>query len=311
MLFLNRDNILSLLHPAELIAALEDGFRALSSGQLDVPPRSQIGTPEGALLVMPAAMPDREMSAKLVSVFHHNTNHPTHQAIIVLFDAENGSPLALLDGTSITTLRTAACSMISVCMLARTDAKVATVIGAGVQGRAHVKMLTGLGRFEKILVLCSSERQAALRAELGNEIEFASSVFQAVGEADVICLCTSATIPLLNSSWLKTGVHITSVGYNPPGSELGRELAESGRLFVESRRAFEPMPSGCAELQGIDPQSATELGEVLLAARPGRLSPDERTIYKSMGHAMEDSVAANLVYRLARMHGAGKEISLV
>jgi alanine dehydrogenase len=311
MLLLNRDEILSLLNPAKLIAALEDGFCALSSGQLDVPSRSQIRTPEGALLVMPASMPRSEMSVKLVSVFHHNTNIPSHQALITLFDAQNGSPLAVLDGTSITTLRTAACSMISVRLLARPDAKVATVIGTGVQGQSHAKMLAGLGCFEKILISGSTERQAATQLALGEHLHFSPSISQAAAEADVICLCTSSAVPVLISSWLKTGVHITSVGYNPPGSELGRELAESGRLFVESRRAFEPMPSGCAELQGLDPQFGTELGEVLLGARPGRLSPDERTIYKSMGHAMEDSVAANLVYRLARQQGVGKEISLV
>lgn len=310
MLFLNQDEILSLLQPAELIAALEEGFHALSSGRLDVPPRSQIRSPEGVLLVMPASMPDHEMSVKLVSVFHHNTNHPSHQALIVLFSAENGSPLALLDGTTITTLRTAACAMISIRLLARPDARVAAVIGAGVQGQAHVKMLAGLGRFEKILVFCSPERKTALRTEWGKEIEFAESISRAEDEADVICLCTSAVTPLLDSSRLKPGVHITSVGYNPPGSELGSDIVGSGRLFVESRHAFEPMPSGCPELQGMDPQTATELGEVLLGVRPGRRSPDERTIYKSMGHAMEDAVAANRVYHLARLHGAGKEISL-
>jgi ornithine cyclodeaminase/thiomorpholine-carboxylate dehydrogenase len=311
MLLLNRDEILSLLEPAELIAALEDGFRALSSAQLDVPSRSQIRTPEGALLVMPASMPGREMSVKLVSVFHHNTNVPSHQALITLFDAQNGSPLALLDGTSITTLRTAACSMISVRLLARPEAKVAAVIGAGVQGQSHAKMLAGLGCFEKILISGSNERRATTHLALGEHIHFSSSISEAAAEADVICLCTSSPIPVLESSWLKTGVHIASVGYNPPGSELGRELAESGRLFVESRRAFEPTPSGCVELQGLDPQLGTELGEVLLGARPGRLSPEVRTIYKSMGHAMEDAVAANLVYRLARQQGLGKEISLV
>jgi ornithine cyclodeaminase/alanine dehydrogenase-like protein (mu-crystallin family) len=311
MLLLNREEILSLLNPAELMTALEDGFRALSSGQLDVPSRSQIRTAEGALLVMPASMPGREMSVKLVSVFHHNTNIPSHQALIALFDAQNGSPLALLDGTSITTLRTAACSMISVRLLARPDAKVAAVIGLGVQGQSHAKMLAELGRFEKIFMNGSNERQATSQLTGGELIQFIPSIAQAAAEADVICLCTSAAEPVLESSWLKTGVHITSVGYNPPGSELGRELAGSGRLFVESRRAFEPVPSGCAELQGLDPQLGTELGEVLLGTRPGRLSTDERTIYKSMGHAMEDAVAANLVYRLARQRGVGKELSLV
>jgi alanine dehydrogenase len=310
MLILNREEIISIINPAELIAALEDGFRALSSRNLDVPSRSQVRTLDGALLVMPASMPGSEMSVKLVSVFHHNTDIPSHQALIALFDSRNGSPLALLDGTSITTLRTAACSMISVRLLARPDSKVAAVIGTGVQGQAHAKMLAGLGRFEKILVSDTIEGRAASLPALDEHIHFTPSISHAIAEADVICLCTSATAPVMQEAWLKTGVHITSVGYNPPGSELGRELAKSGRLFVESRRAFEPMPSGCAELQGLDPQFGAELGEVLLGMRPGRTTSYERTLYKSMGHAMEDSVAANLVYRLAQQRGVGKKIDL-
>ncbi len=310
MLILSRDDILSLLDPAALIAALEDGFRALSSGLLDVPPRSQVRTPQGSLLVMPAALPSKAMSVKLVSVFHHNTGLPSHQALITLFDDQNGSPLALLDGTSITTLRTAACSMISVRLLARPDASVAAVIGAGVQGQSHAKMLAALGRFKQIWISDVDEHRAANLPALDERIHSTPSISQAVAQADVVCLCTSAAAPVLQTAWLKTGVHIASIGYNPPGSELGRDLAESGRLFVESRRAFEPLPSGCAELQGLDAQLGTELGEVLLGSRPGRRSPDERTIYKSMGHAMEDAVAANLVYRLALERGLGRTISL-
>jgi ornithine cyclodeaminase/alanine dehydrogenase-like protein (mu-crystallin family) len=310
MLLLNRDEIVSLLDPASLIAALEDGFRALSSGLLDVPPRSQVRAPQGALLVMPAALPGGAMSVKLVSVFHHNMALPSHQALITLFDAQDGSPLAVLDGTSVTTLRTAACSMISVRLLARPDASVVAVIGAGVQGQSHAKMLAALGRFEQIWVSDVDEHRAAALPALDERIHSTPSISQAVAEADVVCLCTSAAVPVLQADWLKTGVHIVSVGYNPPGSELGRGLAESGRLFVESRRAFEPLPSGCVELQGQDPQLGAELGEVLLGSRPGRRSPDERTIYKSMGHAMEDAVAANLVYRLALERGMGRTINL-
>ncbi len=259
---------------------------------------------------MPAALPGSAMTVKLVSVFHHNTSLPSHQALITLFDEQNGAPLAVLDGTAITTLRTAACSMISVRLLARPDASVAAVIGAGVQGQSHAKMLAALGRFKQIWISDVDEHRAANLPALDERIHSTPSISQAVAQADVVCMCTSAAAPVLQAGWLKTGVHIASIGYNPPGSELGRDLVESGRLFVESRRAFEPLPSGCAELQGLDPQLGAELGEVLLGARPGRRSPDERTIYKSMGHAMEDAVAANLVYRLALERGVGREINL-
>ncbi len=310
MLVLNREAVMALLDPGELMRALEAGFRALSAGQVDAPARSQVRSRAGALLVMPAGLPDLALSVKLVSVFHHNTDRPSHQALVALFDSENGSPLALLDGAAITTARTAACSMIAVRLLARAEAKVAAVIGAGVQGLAHAKMLAGLSRFEEILVSDVDEGRAAALPDLGETVRFSRSIAEAVREADVICLCTPATRPVLEESWLKSGVHIGSVGYNPPGSELGAALVASGRLFVESRRAYEAAPSGCVELQGMDAQTGTELGELLLGVRPGRTEAQERTIYKSMGHAMEDAVAANLAYRLARERGVGRENEL-
>lgn len=305
MLVLNHAEVMALLEPGALIATLEEGFRLLSKGQVEAPARSQVRSPAGALLVMPAGLPGEALSVKLVSVFHDNTDRPSHQALVVLFDAQNGSPLALLDGAAITTSRTAACSMIAVGLLARADAKVAVVIGAGAQGQAHARMLAGLGRFEQILISDVEAGRAAALGGLDGRIQAAGSLEEAVREADVICLCSSATRPVLEESWLKGGVHIGSVGYNPPGSELGGALAASGRLFVESRRAFEAAPVGCVELAGMDPQLGTELGEVLMGVRPGRREAEERTIYKSMGHAMEDAVAANLVYRLACERGMG------
>jgi alanine dehydrogenase len=127
-----------------------------------------------------------------------------------------------------------------------------------------------------------------------------ASLEEATREADTICLCTSASQPLIRWDWLNRGMHITSVGYMPPGGELDRAIAEQGHLFVETRQAFAPPPGGSSELTGLDPNAASELGEVLLGTRPGRLTENEVTVYKSMGHAMEDLVSANLVYRRAR-----------
>ena len=116
--------------------------------------------------------------------------------------------------------------------------------------------------------------------------------------------------PVVARDWLTPGAHVSSVGYMPPGGELAREIAEQGHLFVETRLAFAPTPVGCGELAGLDPALGTELGEALLGRRPGRRSVDELTVYKSMGHAMEDMVAANLVYRHARQSGAGQMVKL-
>src|SRR5262249_35981777 len=128
---------------------------------------------------------------------------------------------------------------------------------------------------------------------------------EAVRDADVVCLCTTATEPPVRAEWIAPRTPGTSGGYHPPGGEPDPAPAERGRLFVESRDAFAPPPVGSAELQGLDPASGTELGKVILGLRPGRESLEEITVYKSMGHAMEDVVTAALVYQAALAEGAG------
>jgi ornithine cyclodeaminase/alanine dehydrogenase-like protein (mu-crystallin family) len=125
-----------------------------------------------------------------------------------------------------------------------------------------------------------------------------------------VCLCTSAGEPVVAPEWLAPGAHITSVGYAPPGGELDPRLARSGRLLVETRDAFAAPPAGCAELSGLDPSAAAELGEVVLGRRPGRTSAGELTVYKSMGSVVEDLAAAEVVIRRAHELGAGRRVAL-
>ena len=130
----------------------------------------------------------------------------------------------------------------------------------------------------------------------------------AVRGADVVALATHAAQPVIEAGWIAPGTHVSSVGYRPPDGELPRTLLDN--LFVETREAFEPTPVGCAELAGRDPESATEIGEVLLGRRPGRTSADEITVYKAMGHVVEDIVAAEVVLRAARQRGVGSRTLL-
>jgi len=312
MLILTRAEIEKLLDPHELLAALEEGFKALSAGQLNVPPRNQVIAPKGLLVGMPAYMPNKLMSVKLVSVFHenHKQNIPDHQATITLFDSETGTPIAFMDGEYITAMRTAAGAILSIKTLARKNIRTIAIIGAGVLGEAHLKMIGTLSGIEMVWIASRDISKAKALSARASNAGTADSVQQAVSNADVVCLCTSSLEPVIKTEWLKEGTHISSVGYRPPGGELPRDVVKDSHVFVESKVAFSPPPVGSAELQGLDVEFGTELGEVLWKLKPGRRNEQETTIYKSMGHAMEDLVAANLVYEKAISQGIGKRVEL-
>ena len=310
MLFLSRTEVEQLLDPHELLTVLEEGFKALSTGQLNVPPRNQAIAPKGILVGMPAYMPERHMSVKLVTVFHENKSVPAHQATITLFDSETGTPIAFMDGEYITAMRTAAGAILSVKHLARKESRSLAIIGAGVLGHAHLRMIETLVGIEEIWIASKDFSQAQALASHDSRSRAADSVQEAVSHADIVCLCTSSAEPVIQADWLREGAHVSSVGYRPPGGELPRDLVESSHIFVESKVAFHAPPVGCSELQGLDPESGTELGDVLSKRRPGRMSEKETTIYKSMGNAMEDLVAANLVYQKAIIQKTGTTIEL-
>jgi ornithine cyclodeaminase/alanine dehydrogenase-like protein (mu-crystallin family) len=214
-----------------------------------------------------------------------------------------------MDGTEITAARTGASSAVSIRALAGEDARVLAVLGAGVQARSHIAAATRVRDFDELLVASrDAERARALAGEVGGVA--VDSFEEAVRGADVVCACTDSSEPVLSAEWLAPGAHVTSVGASREGPELDRTTVTAGLLVVESRVAFEPYPAGAHELQGLDPGSAVELGEVLAGTREGRSSPEQITVYKSMGHAVEDAAAAGLVYRQARERGIGTEVEL-
>jgi ornithine cyclodeaminase/alanine dehydrogenase-like protein (mu-crystallin family) len=314
MLLLNRAETEKLLDSEAweaLVEHLSAGFRALSSGQVMAPPRVELQSPpHGFLLAMPAYQADEPLAVKLVTVFAANEGKglPSHQGLICLFDAGTGTPLALMDGAYVTAIRTAAASALSARLLARQDARVLAIVGAGVQGHTHLQLVGRARGFDQIRIASrrrESAEELAATVPSGVAIDVVGTAREAVDGADVVCLCTSAATPVIEADWLSAGTHVTSVGYAPPGSEVPGALIQTGRLFVETRQAFSPPPAGCIELAGLDPEQGIELGEVLLGRRPGRQTAEELTLYKSMGHAMEDLVAAGLAYRRAGEQGRG------
>ncbi len=240
---------------------------------------------------------DGVLAAKLVTLFPGH--EPSHQALIAVFDAETGTPVAVLDGTHITAVRTGASSAVATRVLAREDARVLAVLGAGVQGRSHLDAVGRVRDFAELRIASRNPEHAqALAEETGATA--VGSFEEAVRGADVVCACTSSAEPVLRREWLAPGTHVTSVGASMDGPELDRETVTAGLLVIESRIAFQPPPAGSHELQGLEPSEAVELGEVLAGDHPGRTSAEQITVYKSMGHAVEDAAAAALVLKRAR-----------
>jgi ornithine cyclodeaminase/alanine dehydrogenase-like protein (mu-crystallin family) len=310
VLVLSRTEVRRLLDLDQLLEALERAFVELSAGRASVPPRIAASTEHGLLAAMPGYA-DGVLETKLVSVFagNHEVGLPSHQATIALFDDETGKPLALMDGTEITAVRTGASSAVATRALARPDARVLAVLGAGVQARSHVDAVRRVRELDEVRVASRDHEHAlALAAETGATVS--SSFDEAIAGADVVCACTDASSPVFGAELLEPGMHVTSVGASRNGPELDPAVVRAGLLAVESRVAFEPYPAGAHELQGLDPAAAVELGEVLAGTREGRTSPEQITVYKSMGHAVEDAAAAGLVYRRALADGAGTEVDL-
>jgi len=300
LLVLGRDEVERLLDVEVLLGRLERAFVELSAGRASVPPRVAAFTPDGFLAAMPGYV-DGVLAAKLVALFPEA--EPSHQALIAVFDPKTGTPLAVTDGTHITAVRTGASSAVATRAVARDDARVLTILGAGVQGRSHLDAVRLVRDFEEVRIASRTfEHAQALAEEHGATA--VESFEEAVRGADVVCCCTHASEPILRREWLSPGMHVTSVGAALDGPELDPETVRAGLLCVESRVAFEPPPAGSFELQGLDPNDAVELGEVLAGTRPGRADEEQITVYKSMGHAVEDAAAAALVLERASSSGS-------
>jgi alanine dehydrogenase len=228
----------------------------------------------------------------------------------MVFDEDNGAPLALMDGTYITAIRTGGTAAVAARLLAREDASVLAILGAGVQGGSHLETFPRIRDFKEIRVASRDLGKAKELAARHPRAKAVDSFEAAVRGADVVACCTDAREPILRREWLKDGTHVSSVG-GTFGPELDAATIAAGRVFVEWRgAATNPPPAGAVELQGIDANSLTEVGEVLADTKPGRLSRDEITIYKSTGHAVEDAAAARLVYDRAKAEGAGISLQL-
>ena len=305
--------VMRLLDLNALLDGLKEGFKALALGRMQVPARPEIAVPgKGFILSMPAWRAGSPVMVKMVSVFEGNLalGLPNHLAIINLLDAQTGAPICVMDGTYITAIRTAGAAVLSVRELARPDARIATIVGAGVQAREHLRLLPHARRFEKIFVSSLHFDDARTLAAMSRNAEAVRDLEKAVRQSDVVCLASHAYEPVIDADWIRPGTHVSSVGYAPPRGELPVVLARHHTLYVEDDAAFETPPVGCGELQGLDPGSAIRLGDAFIGKAKLRTKAEEITVYTAMGLAREDLVAAELVYRRAQQEASTTFVTL-
>jgi alanine dehydrogenase len=312
VIVLTRVEVEELLDLDRLVDAVADALADLSGGRASMPPRIAALVPEaeGLLGAMPCYLPEASLAVKLVTLFPRNRDRHTHQAAIMVFDHRNGTPTALMDGTYITATRTAAASALATRLLARQDARVLAIVGTGVQARSHARALVRVRDFAEIRV---AGRDPMKVRELADELgaKPCATYEEALRGADVVGATTHSTEPVVRREWLAPGAHLNSVGLNPRGREVDDATIQDASIFVESRdSALAPPPAGAPDLAGVDPARVTELGELVLGERTGRSGQEEITLYKSVGVAVEDAVAAALVLKAARAGGVGLEIEL-
>jgi ornithine cyclodeaminase/alanine dehydrogenase-like protein (mu-crystallin family) len=284
-----------LLRMEEVIPAMERALADFSSAKVVQPTRVMVPVAEhqGFLGLMPAYT-GSALGTKLVAFYPHNTEVPTHHATILLFKPETGEPLVIMDGRLITEVRTAAVSAVATDRLARTDASVLAIIGSGVQARSHLEALRLVREFREVRVW-SPRRALAFAEEHG--VRAAGSAEEAVRGADVVVTATTSQTPVLFGEWLSPGVHVNAVGApRPDWRELDDEVLRRTRVYVDSREAAQK-ESGDVIAAG---EIFAEVGEVVSGVKPGRRSAEEVTLFKSLGLAVEDVAAAELVHHKAR-----------
>ena len=313
MILLSEQEVQELLDLDALVDALAEAHRELSEGKASMPPRiAAFAEHSGLLGAMPAYLPSAGLACKLVSLFPENRDRHTHQALIAVFDPTNGSPVALMDGTYITATRTAAGSALATRLLAREDARVLAILGAGVQARTHAEALRRVRDFDEVRIASrDTARAAKLAQELGAEP--AASFEEAVRGAHVVAATTHATEPIVLREWLEPGAHVNSVGANPAGSgEVDPAIVRDAAVVAVEYRdsTLAPPPAGASEFRDGAPSGLVELGELVAGTKPRRTSPEQITLYKSVGVAVQDAAAAALVLAAARERSVGREIEL-
>lgn len=332
MRILSRADIQRAISMKDAIRVMKDAFAQLSDNETDVPLRLHIPVPEhnGVALFMPAFLKKSEaMAVKIVGVYYDNPKQglPLIHAVVVAMDASTGQPLALLEGSSLTAIRTAAGAGAATDFLARADAKIGLVFGAGVQAQTALRAITAARTLSTVHVVSRSadKAQALIDAARGKDGVPADlqlvpnepqAIAEAVRQADIIYCATTSRTPLFDGNDVKAGTHVNAVGtFTPDAREVDSAfvkrcskivvdaysgaLAEAGDLLI-------PMEEGALSEDAI----YAELGEISGGKKPGRTREDEITFFKSVGNAVQDAAIAQAILKQAEVWDLGMTVEL-
>ena len=325
VLIANQDQVSDLLPMHECIEVMQDALKMLAGGDAILPLRTMLVLPDGQNLMglMPSYLGGiQSVGVKVIAAFPSNygTEYDTHQGVVLLFDTERGLLRAIVDGTAITAIRTAAVSGVATKLLARPDAGDLAIVGAGTQARAHLEAMLVVRDIRRVRVYSlplEGAYQFARRESHrhGIEVEVKETAQEAVGGADIICTVTTAKEPVVKGEWVAPGAHINAVGaFTPTTRELDTAAVAQSRFYGDRR---ESTLSEAGEFlipknEGVIDEShiVGEIGEILVGKVQGRTSPGEITLFKSLGIAIEDLAAAHYVLNKAREKNLGTWVEI-
>jgi ornithine cyclodeaminase len=315
-LFVNKEKIASLLPMNECIGVMEQMFRSLAAGECLQPLRNIMFLPDrnGALGMMPGhAAKLGVMGIKVITVFHANSDVglPSHQGVVMLFDAKHGQPLMFFDGLEITAIRTAAASAVATKQLSRKNSSTLAIIGSGEQAKRHIEAILLVREIKQINIWSRNRSHARELAEqtfsrFNIPVQVSDTVKQAVTNADVICTVTSSREPVLSGEWIAAGTHINAVGSSVPAArEIDTEAMIKSKLFTDR---YESLFNEAGDFlipknEGMvtDDHVKAEIGEVLSGTKKGRENDKEITVFKSLGIAAEDIFSAYHIYEKIKL----------
>ena len=292
------------------IEAMARAFAAYSAGQVEMPLRLRLPVPphDAVVLHMPAYLHDEQgeaLAVKIVSVYPHNPQkgHPLIYATVLVLEPETGRPLAVLEGATLTAIRTGAASGLATRLLAKEDAHVLAVFGAGAQARTQIEAVCTVRPIERVWIYAPTRRhvealieERAGKGPIPKDMRVADSPAQALAEADVVCTATTSRTPVFDPQDLRPGTHINAVGsYTPEMVEIPLETVARAYVVVDSREAARAESGEIAQAlaRGLLTEDAlVELGEIVLGRKPGRTGRDQVTLFKSVGLAVQDAAAA-------------------